>query len=600
MEKEEESTAERVKNSVDSEDAFSEIYGIRDVKESLKSGLEEAAAISKQGYIPIILLTGPSGSGKTEMINGLIRAYKRYTIKNEIFTLDINGEKCPYNENPYNLYRSILPIEQGKTDAIKLMNHKRPEMCKKCEDNLEGIITDDGKLDREKIKLKRIFPRPSMVELGDKLLVPDFVNVIVNSNRSILVISADKSKIEDMNTKVFQVLNNIYDNNFSDSKGNWIPLDCLIIIHSNETFMEISDEVKAELNPLLERIISVKFRRNLSYSEEMKLAESYKQMIKKQVPHFWEYIAKLNVLSRVSYDEIERADKSKLDNIIELLDYYDSPRINELQREMTQSMSDFLNSLLPDYNSYTSDRDRKESRYIKNATRKIIFDSEGGYSSGWTYGISSRAMGGILNFDNYTNKRKDSLLLSDVARYLNRNMEKIGKEVYNILRNYIDSVATTDARFEVEYALLSFYFGDRFKDYTRRISEYADYLISADKNDSFKDAEGYLLEASRYFDVDELGSIINQFKSNKVPLGIVNYKVKFEDLLKFIASTQKEFVKKESKFKNLMGEGDTDIDKSSELYSYITNFLISERGYFDEGAEEALKVYKMGTIFYDQ
>ncbi|MEM0143343.1 MAG: hypothetical protein QXL94_05275, partial [Candidatus Parvarchaeum sp.] len=272
VERDEESTAERVRKSAMSETAFSGIFGIKDVKENLMNALEQASFISRQGYTPIILLIGPSGSGKTEIINSLVRAYKKYSISHDLFTLNIDGTKCPYNENPYNIYRSVLPINSEKSDPSKAMNHKRPEICYECESNLEKIIKD-GKVDEEKIKLERVFPQSSIVEFGDAFFLPEFINVMVNSNRSILTISADKSRLEDINPKAFQVLNNIYDNNFSDPVGNRIPLDSLIIMHSNETFMELDEERKRESRPLLERIIRVDIRRNLSYSEEMKIAE---------------------------------------------------------------------------------------------------------------------------------------------------------------------------------------------------------------------------------------------------------------------------------------------------------------------------------------
>ncbi|MCL4397000.1 hypothetical protein M1494_01470 [Candidatus Parvarchaeota archaeon] len=55
-----------------------------------------------------------------------------------------------------------------------------------------------------------------------------------------------------------------------------------------------------------------------------------------------------------------------------------------------------------------------------------------------------------------------------------------------------------------------------------------------------------------------------------------------------------------NKFKNFIGESGKDIDRNSELYPYIKNFLVTKRGYFDEAVEEALKIYKEGTLFYDE
>ncbi len=593
----EESTVDRVRKSIIDENAFNDIYGIKDVKENLMNALEQASFISRQGYIPILLLIGPSGSGKTEIINSIVRAYKKYSMSNEMFTLNINGTKCNYNENPYNLYRSILPIGLEKDGSDNVTNQKRPDICYKCERNLENIM-ENGKISPEKIKLDRIFPQSSIVEFGNSFLLPSFMSVVVNSNRSILTISADKSRLEDINPKVFQLLNNIYDNNFSDSIGNRIPLDSLIIMHSNETFMELNEEQKRESRPLLERIIRVNVRRNLSYSQEIKLAEGFKIPVKNLVPHFLEYIAKLNVLSRIDSDEITSGDNERVDNLLELLDYYDSSNLKEFEKNMTQSMTDFLKKLLPDYSSYVSKKDLEESRYINDAVHKIIYDFNE-YKSGWTLGISSRSISSILDFNYASNKPRDSLLFSDIKNYLNKNEEKIDKQALSKIKEYINSIITNDVRSEIDYALLSFYFGEHFNDYVNIISKYVDSMISVKQSQEFKDTEGYLKEAGRYFDVDGLKNQVSLFESKKAPLRIVNYKTKFEDLLHFLESTGKEFIKTENKFKNFIGESGKDIDRNSELYSYIKNFLVTKRGYFDEAVEEALKIYKEGKLFYD-
>ena len=175
--KREETTAEKVRKAMLSRDApFEEIYGIKDVKENLMDALEQASFISRQGYIPILLLVGPSGSGKTELINSMLHSYKIYARENEIFTLSIDGHQCVYNENPYNLYRSVIPkdikISTENLDTKKfLMNQKRPEICHQCEQNLEKIL-DASK----NIRLERIYPESSIVEFGDSFLSPSFVN----------------------------------------------------------------------------------------------------------------------------------------------------------------------------------------------------------------------------------------------------------------------------------------------------------------------------------------------------------------------------------------------------------------------------------------
>ena len=592
---EEDSTVDRIRKSIAGEKTpFEGIYGIKDVKESLMNTLEQASFISRQGYTPIILLIGPSGSGKTELINSVVRSYKRYSRDNKMFTIKINGAKCPYNENPYNIYRSILPFDITEKFADKVMNSKRPELCYRCEHNLEQMLGGDNK-----IEVERIFPQSSTVEFGDNFLLPSFINVVRNSNRSILTISADKSRLEKINPKIFQLLNNIYDNNFSDATGNRVPLDSLIIMHSNEMFMEISEEEKRESRPLLERIIRVDVRRNLSYSEEVKLSMELNIPVKKIVPNFLEYIAKLNVLSRISPDDINGSDNDDINNILELLDYYDSSRLKEFEMNMTQSTSNFLGRLLPDYSSYVFEGDKKDNGYLRDAARSIIFDS-GNYKSGWTTGISSRSISSVLDFNYMSNKSKDYLSFSDIAGYLNKNMEKIDEQSYEKIQSYIDSLITNRVRSDIEYSVLSFYFGGHFKDYSEAISAYVNSLITVNQSQKFKDTNGYLSEAGRYFDVEGLKDEINSFKEKTVPLGIVNFSAKFDKILDFLVSTQNDFVKKENKFKNFVGEYGKDIDRTSELYPYIRNFLKNNFGYFDEAVEEAFKIYKEGTLFYDQ
>ena len=602
--KNEESTSERIRKAVTSQEIpFEGVYGIRDVKENLMNALEQASFVSRQGYIPILLLIGPSGSGKTELINSIIRSYKAYTRDNEIFTLEIDGKVCPYNENPYNIYRTILPkeVKLPNKEIVEnlLMHKKRPELCMQCEHNLEELLNKQKNepSDEPKISLHRIFPQSSIVEFGDSFLLPTFINIIRNSNRSVLTISADKNRLDQINPKVFQLMNNVYDNNLSDSTGNRIPLDSLIIIHSNEGFMEIPEDEKNESMPLLERIIKVNVRRNLSYSEEMKIIDDYKLPIKKSVPKFFEYISKINVLSRLSLDSIDGLDDNDLESVINLLDYYDSSRLGEFEKNMTQSTSNFLYTL-NDNRMYNSEKDLAEKRYLEEAAKSLIL-YESKYKSGWSYGISSRAISNIIDFNYRSKNLKGYLSFSDVRSYLQKNESKIESALYDIIENYIDKEVTKNVTADIDYAILSFYFGDHFKDYSNVIASYFNSLINIGKDQDFKDVNGYLAEASRYFDVESLKNEAQEFIETKVPLGIVNYSADFRSIFNFLVSTGKEFIKKESNYKNFIGESGKDVDKKSKLYPYIKDYLKNNLGYFDEAVEEAFKIYKEGTLMYD-
>jgi GTPase SAR1 family protein len=600
----EESTAEKIRKAVLLEKVpFEGIYGIRDVKENLMDALERASLISRQGYTPIILLLGPSGSGKTELINSILKAYKYYARSNDIFTLKINGSTCPYNENPFNLYRSILPkgVELPHDETVvsqSLMNKKRPEICRQCEHNLEKALKD-GKNVSSGEMLERIYPQSSIVEFGDNILSPVFINVIKNSNRSILTISADKSRFEKINPQVFQLMNNVYDNNLSDTFGNRIPLDSLIIIHSNEGFMALPDDEKKESMPLLERIIRVDVRRNLSYSEEMKVIDEYNLPIKQMVPHFNEYIAKINVLSRLSTEIFNEADQDGLEYIISLLDSYDSSRLEEFETMMTRNTSDFLSKLLPDYNAYNSEKDKEDKRYLVDAA-KILIMGDFGYKSGWSDGISARAISSIIDFNYKSKNLKGSLLFSDISAYLKKNEDRLDEYIYGEIESYIDREISKNVESDIDYAVLSFYFKDHFKDYTSAITAYFNSLINPNRSQEFKDTNGYLSDASRYFDVEMLKNEVTDFKKKMVPLGLVNYSADFRSIFDFLVHNDKNLIKKEGKFNAFLGESGKNIDKTSELYPYIKNFLSSNLGYFDDAVEEALKIYKEGSLMYDQ
>ncbi len=604
-EKSEQTTVDRIlKSLLSREKKFENIHGIRDVKEELMNALERAAFISRQGYTPIILLRGPSGSGKTEIIDYIVRTYKEYSKTNDIFTLKINDITCPYKENPYNLYRSILPISLSNDFRDKITNRKRPQLCSVCEDNINKSKDEDS------IVLEKVFPQSSTIELDNNLLSYRFMNIVKNSNRSILTISADRSKIENIDSEVFQLINNMYDNNLSDDKGNRIPLDMLVIIHSNESFTDYDEDIGNELTPLLDRIILVNVRRNLSYSEEEKITKDFNLPISKMIPNALRYISKFNVLSRIHFDkQVDSTDFDKLDNILELLDYYDSYRLKELEMKMTQSMSNFIGKLLPNYSQYISDTGQIESKYLIDAARKLIFSDRSDemdkgiideYKSGWTDGVSPRAISDIINFNYTRNRRKDYILFSDIARYINYNIDKLSDESAAGISNYIDHIIVNDIKFDIDYAILSYYYGDHFKEYTDAIMDYFNFLLSGKPENEYKDTRGLLNEASRYLYTEWLKNEINPFKFKKMPLEMVNFKPTFDDLFSYMISTNKDFIKRENQFKSFIGENGQDFDKTTNLYGYIHDFLINKRGYFEEAVDEAIRIYKEGTIFYDE
>jgi hypothetical protein len=108
-----------------------------------------------------------------------------------------------------------------------------------------------------------------------------------------------------------------------------------------------------------------------------------------------------------------------------------------------------------------------------------------------------------------------------------------------------------------------------------------------------------LTEAGKYFDLNTLKDQVSSFKLDVIPLSTVNYETKFDDLLHFLVSKNKSFIKVEQKYNSFIGEEEKEVDKSSELYYYIKNFLKNIRGYPDESIEDAFKIYKREGLFYD-
>jgi energy-coupling factor transporter ATP-binding protein EcfA2 len=601
--KKEETTAETIERSIkvysqkSNGKILPDLLGVKEVKENLMAAFEQAVYVSKQGYVPILLLIGPSGSGKTELINSVIRTYKRHCRQNPPLTLKIDGSRCPYNENPYNLYRSVLSdrlAEVIKTGETMASNLKRPEICSQCESRLEKtLVTAD------KIELEPLLPQSSVVELGENVLTPFFINILKNANRSILTISADKTKVEHINPKAFQLLSNLYDNNITDTVGNHIPIDGLIIIHSNEGFMRtMSDDAEAESRPLLERIIRVEMRRNLSYSEEKRLAENFGLPFVKKIPNALEYISKFNVLSRIDSQIINEFPED-LDEVLELLNYYDSSKLDELEKNVTQSMSKFLEKLVPSYNAYLSKEGHNKFAYYELATKKIIFDEDGKYKSGWTEGVSSRSISTLVDFNHNFSGVKNYLSFSNVRDYVLNLENKIDSgDTVEIIKSYIEKEVVDAVTADVDYAILSFYFREKFLDYTSTVESLMNHLLNNKDENDFKDEKGHLLEASMHLDIDLLKSGLKDFRYMKMPLGIANYSVKFDDLFRFIiAREDKDLVKKESKYEEFLGEEHKDMDKTTEMYRYVTSFLKIKLNYFDEAVDEALKIYKEGSLF---
>lgn len=574
------------------------VFGMREVKDNLEAALFKASFLSEHNYVPIILLRGPSAGGKSELIKGLKRVFynsvREKKSSEKLYTLVIDGQACPYKENAFNLFRSELPFDLPIAKRCSIASKSGQEICPDCLKNLAEVASchdlkeyfessksrtdssiEKDDLSEKRIMLEEVVPQLSNIDLADPKFEERFYSVVKNANRGILLISADKSRLSDLELNNYQFLINLYDNNTFDKDGKKIPLDLLVIIHSNENFLDderiLGDDEADESRPLKERIIEVKVRRNLSYSQEERIYVSSKLPINRQVPDALKYLSKMNVISRLSSSIIDDKAPLALDTLLEVLDMYDSGTLTKINT-FSKSTEKFLQSTLPN------------EIELNEKIKKLIFEN-GAYISGWSQGLSPRLIKDLLNGDS-THGKKD-LNFFDIIEFYDNNMESIPTSSREQIREYISGLISSDIRTNLEYGILSLmlkYEDVPFKEYITNLEKY---LVS-EEPEKLLPTLGKLQDL---VDIPALKEMTKQYIDYKEP---ENKKpvVDLKQLLKFAYRYE------DREFHFLKGE---DVsreqlkDNKSKLYVSLKELSIKEYGYWDKSFEQALSIYLDGV-----
>jgi hypothetical protein len=632
--------SELIRNGLSVDHLDITIRGLREVKKNFVEAISKAEFISKQGYIPMILLIGPTSSGKTVIAETLRGFYYTKLQENaSVYTLSINNKVCPYKESPYDIFRSMLPFDIEEVGLSQLdrsipsdegvadiktysvpeeqkigipVTRKGPELCATCRHNLEDAIRErreadkagqDTKENKTNIGIVEAFPQTATVQLNDEKLPDKFYQIITNANRGFLLIGADKSRLSSINPRTYQFLVGLYDNTLSDQNGNRVPLDMLVIINANEDFFAVGEHKKEleieSATPLKERMIMVKVRRNLSYSEEEKMYRDAKIPISKMFPRGLKYLAMTSILSRIgesvlssesarensllnefnrnvygrgSSSDSESRNNDQIETVLTALNLYDSGTLN--RSKITKRLSQLIGS-----------------GDLYEQIESLIFE-DGEYNSGWDEGISSRF---VMN--QLTTRKTGEFNFSDLYAFMEENGDSgLSSKKAEFIRNALRA----DIRSDIDKSLLSFLFKTIDPDtrkYVSMLERRLDYIEhEKDPNSKkFEDPEDNLGTLSRFIDTDALRGYINQYKEMNAPIE-TSFSTNFDSLLTFVYKRQKS-----SLLKNYELITRDLFDKNSEMHKYIKKDLIDNHGYWEESFKEALSIYKSGGLDeYDQ
>ena len=581
------------------------IRGLREVKQNIVDSITKAAFLSKQGYVPMILLIGPSGSGKTALVEGMRRLYyERIRTQQKLYTLEIDGKECPYKENGYNLMRSSLPFE---TKNAHFWSFRRgPEICASCSTSLEKLLAkgkDSEEFPISSVKFTRIFPQTATMQLNDEYMPDKFYDVVKNANRGLLLVSADKSTLASVSARTYQFLVNLYDNTLSDMHGNRVPLDMLVVLNSNEDFFEEKGKEAEGSRPLKERLLVVKVRRNLSYSEEENIYKSLNFPIKQMFPHALRYLALANVLSRIDTDsfklsksksgpdkrtrsrpglgmpiglesDLDKEDTiDKVDTILSLLDMYETGSL--INNKMTYSLLKALD----------------EGDPYENIRNTILQNGE--YKSGWQIGVSTRIVTNQL-----CTRDPNVFNFSDLDRYLSQNASN-GLNVTK--QSYMSRLLTADVMTKVDYAILSYRFRsysadqEKLKKSIKVLEDYLDFLDREELNKTekkiFEDPEMIIPMISSYINVEALKKSYKKYKERYAPLE-AGFRTDFMQLLEFVYrhDNSQSLILREEKIDKEM------YDKKSDTYKFVQELMEKQFSYWEGSFKEALSIYKHKNI----
>ncbi len=604
LEKDEKTTSRRIYDSLVKSDKgglMSErIFGIKTVKDQLIDAMYRASFVASQGYVPIVVLAGPSGSGKTELINFAISSYTKLIREGgeneQIHTLKIKGNRCPHNESIYGVLSDSLPFRINLNDAnVGNTISGRKQLCASCAKGLEQLIGEANEVDIDngEITTEKVFPSLVNLRLSDSSLANNFYTIVNNANRGILLISADKTEMSSITDEHIQFLSSLFDNNITNKLGEKVPLDMLVILHGNEKFIpEYKSDESANSNPLLDRFITVNVRRNLSYSEELRMYRSMKIPIKEGFPDAMKYVSMINVFSRIDDSYTDR-DISANNNLLGLLDIYDSGRqvnFNELSKSMQE---------------YIAGGDKKSSmdkrRIFEQAAKSLIYypDSDGQIriSSGWSTGVSSRKIVHLLNSID-----DKELNISDFERYLNEVSVEELSGVNEDKRRYVEDMIMSDIKTHIDYSKLQYSLrteDDSPDHYIRLLEKH----LSTAKTGQ-KKGIGYTLKSEavekadldkleNHVDIKILEDIIEGYQDEEWPVSKA-FLPRFIDVMRYCHRKSTSDANGAELIKNYTFREDDLYDEKSELHKYVKDRMKSDFGYSEKSAKEAIKIYREG------
>ncbi len=570
------------------------IVGLQEVKENIKKALFKAKFSAGLGYVPILVLTGPAGSGKTEIINALVDSYYEAVSKaGGIYALSTNGTRCVYKENPYNVLRlkTLLRPEDFGINK-KTISKRRPTICDLCAEAINTAV--EGHKDLHKLLgVERFLPDiSSNIELGDKRLQERLYQILSKANRGILILSADKSSIENIPEIYYQLLINLYDNMLSDKNGGNVPLDMLIIVHGNENFINNttdyidSDETGKQdpSRPLKERMLQVQVRRVLSYSEEEKLYKMINLPFRNMAKNSLKYLSTFSILSRIMWQE-DYSDINYMHYVLDALDIYDSGRLGSMDfSTIPKGLSDYLAKA------------SKDKRRVKDTVLSFMIDGDS-YISGWSEGMSFRNITSLLK-----DSEKSDLKYTDIFSFINSNKKVFDDDDrFQSTKEYIIKMVLSDINADMDSALFSFFAQKNSVDYQTIISAFEkrlDHMLVEEKELKLSSEESNAItKLAEYVNLDSLEQYAQSYKDDKA-ISSEKFSIKLDPMLRYtyfrFDDEFEAFVKKDAEILKTLA------DKRSELYSYVSDFLKKNYGYWDDLTEEAVNIYREGPERYPE
>lgn len=305
------------------------IYGLPEVKEELVKSLCLISKYYDNGNngIKILVMVGPSGSGKTEIGKFLDILYSSIVKKGELKTFYVVPHRnendryiCPFNDNPIAILTSIflnLDTDLSEDRVNELRSKYNFEICYECKDFFRKYITSKKDILSE-IYVVNIFPNIVSIDFSSPSLEENLKNIIKNSNRGILHINVDDfEKFGERYEVNLQKLMRIADWSLNFSDGTSLRIELLPIVYSTEKFLDVIRDKRS----LQRRSLVIYVRRNLSYSNEVRIINKFGLPFEHFSPYSLQSYAKIIVSSRI--DENNSDDIKKLVEIYEKFENYE-------------------------------------------------------------------------------------------------------------------------------------------------------------------------------------------------------------------------------------------------------------------------------------